>query len=274
LTDDTRAHQLTFETFGLRVRIATDSPDTLAQIPARLPPGWRSCSPPTVDTTFTVTDGADDKFVLMQDGKALLEGWPLDVTLVVLQRELRMFVALEAPLLVFVHAGAVVHMGHAIVIPGKTYAGKTSLVEALVRAGAVYYSDEYAPLDALGRVHPFAKPLSLRTGGGQTDHQVESLGGVAGSEPAPVGMVVAATYRPGAEWQPVQLSGGEAVLALLGDTIPAQTRPAECMRALTAAAERALVVKGERGDAEDLAPLLLAALEDAVLARNGLIERP
>ena len=33
---------------------------------------------------------------------------------------------------------------------------------ALVRAGAEYYSDEFAPLDAGGLVHPFAKPLSIR----------------------------------------------------------------------------------------------------------------
>ena len=34
----------------------------------------------------------------------------------------------------------------------------------LLRAGAVYYSDEYAVVDPWGRVHPFAKPLSIRDG--------------------------------------------------------------------------------------------------------------
>ena len=35
----------------------------------------------------------------------------------------------------------------------------------LVRAGATYYSDEYAVLDSRGRVHPFSKPIELREEG-------------------------------------------------------------------------------------------------------------
>ena len=50
---------------------------------------------------------------------------------------------------------------------------------ALGRAGALYYSDEYAPLDGEGFVHPYPKPLSLRKGGGHIDHDVASLGGTA-----------------------------------------------------------------------------------------------
>jgi hypothetical protein len=264
LAEDIGAHELTFETFGLRVRVVTDSAETLDRIPALLPPGWRPSSQAAVDTTFALRARSADKFALMRDGNALVEDWGRDVALVVLERELRLFLALEAPGLVFVHAGAVAHRGYVIVIPGKTYSGKTSLVAALVRAGAVYYSDEYAPLDEHGLVHPFAKPLSLRVRGGQTDHPVETLGGVAGHEPAPVGMVVHATYRPGAEWRPEQLSSGEAVLALLGDTIPAQTRPAECLRALTAATAGAVVLQGDRGEAAEVAPMLLRALEDAL----------
>jgi hypothetical protein len=265
--EEIEAHNLTFETYGLRVRVVADSAETLARIPALLPPGWRACSAATVDTTFTLKRRDADTVVLLKDGEVVLDDWRLDVALVVFQRELRLFVALEAPGLVFVHAGVVAHRGHAIVIPGKTYAGKSSLVAALVRAGAVYYSDEYAPLDEHGLVHPFAKPLSLRKGGGQIDHEVASLGGVAGAVPVPVGMVVAATYRPGAEWLPAQLSAGEAVLALLGDTLAAQTRPADSLRALTAATNGALVLQGERGEAADIAPVLLAALEDALTER-------
>ena len=56
---------------------------------------------------------------------------------------------------VFVHAGVVGWKGHAIVIPGRSRSGKTTLVAELVKAGAEYYSDEFAVLDAEGRVHPF-----------------------------------------------------------------------------------------------------------------------
>jgi hypothetical protein len=268
LTENTPATgSITFESYGLRVRVETDSPQTLAGIPPLLPPGWRQTSGEAVDTTFTLFPGPGNTFELKQDGRLILDGWPLDVNLVVFQRELRLFVALEAPGLVFVHAGVVAHRGHAIVIPGKTYSGKTSMVAALVRAGAEYYSDEYAPLDENGLVHPFPKPLSLRRMGGQVDHAVESLGGVAGTDPIPVGLVVATTYEPNAEWAPVRLTSGEGVLALLEDTLPARTRPNEWMRALTIAAQGAVILQGTRGEADDLAPVLLATLGDALSER-------
>ena len=267
LTENAPAPDFTFETYGLRVRVVADSPKTLARIPALLPPGWRRASASRVDTVFSLFPGPGDTFELKQDGRTILDGWRLDVALVVFQRELRLFVALEAPGLVFVHAGVVAHRGHAIVIPGKTWSGKTSLVRALVRAGAEYYSDEYAPLDEHGLVHPFPKPLSLRRGGGQVDHAVESLGGVAGTDPVPVGLVAATTYERDAEWAPARLTPGEGVLALLGDTLPAQTRPAEWMPTLRIATQGAVILQGTRGEADDLAPVLLATLEDALSER-------
>ena len=60
---------------------------------------------------------------------------------------------------VFVHAGVVGWKNRAILIPGKSFAGKTSLVAELVKAGATYYSDEFAVLDFQGLVHPYHKPL-------------------------------------------------------------------------------------------------------------------
>jgi hypothetical protein len=274
LTESTTVAEVTFETYGVRVRVVADAPETLVQIPRLLPPGWQETASGAPDTTFKLTPGPGDTVELTQDERLVLDGWRLEVALEVLGRELREFVAVNARGLVFVHAGVVVHRGYAIVLPGKTWSGKTSLVAAFVRAGAVYYSDEYAPLDDKGLVHPYPKPLSLRKGGGQIDHDVESLGGIAGSEPAPVGMFAITVYRPGARWDPARLSAGEAVLALLEDTLPAQTRPADCMRALSAAAANALVVKSERGEAADLVPHLLAALDDALATRGSVGRKP
>ena len=63
------------------------------------------------------------------------------------------------------HAGVVGWKGWALVLPGKSGAGKTTLVAELIRAGATYYSDEYAVLDERGRVHPYARPLAVRVDG-------------------------------------------------------------------------------------------------------------
>jgi len=65
----------------------------------------------------------------------------------------------------FVHAGVVGWNGRAIVIPGQSKIGKTTLVEEFLRIGATYYSDEFAVFDRRGYVHPFARPLRVRTDG-------------------------------------------------------------------------------------------------------------
>ena len=93
----------------------------------------------------------------------------------------------------------------------------------LVRAGATYYSDEYAVIDEDGLLHPYAKPLAIRRAASyeQTDHDVSSFGGTAGVEPIPVNLIVLSWFERGAEWNPQRLSTGEAVVAVLANTVPA-----------------------------------------------------
>jgi hypothetical protein len=182
----------------------------------------------------------------------------LDVALEVLESELRMFVASNSPGYVFIHAGVVAQGNRAIVIPGRSFSGKTTLVAELVRAGARYYSDELAVLDHEGLVHPYPKPLSIRLRGfTQTDHDVSELGGTAGTEPLEIGLVVLSEYLPDAVWDPQSISSGEAVLALLANAFGADTRPAETLEALRRAVGTASAVQSERGEA--------AAIVDALL---------
>ena len=58
-------------------------------------------------------------------------------------------------------------------------------MKALLRAGATYYSDEYALLDESGRVHPFARKLSLRQPDGARPLRctANELGAPTGTEP-------------------------------------------------------------------------------------------
>ena len=60
---------------------------------------------------------------------------------------------------------------------------------------------------------------------------------------------------------PAPLPPGDAVLALLGNTVPARERPAESLQAITRALDGAIVMEGERGEAEDVVPLMLAELD-------------
>src|SRR3954447_6225511 len=124
--------------------------------------------------------------------------WTVEVAdhLHIVGGEIELWVAEHAVGFIFVHAGCVAVDGKAIVIPGRTMSGKSSLVSALVRAGATYYSDEYAAIDPLGRVHAYARLLSIRGEQGGPGHRtpVADLGGVAGHEPVPIGLVAHLRY--------------------------------------------------------------------------------
>jgi hypothetical protein len=185
-----------------------------------------------------------------------------------LEDQLHFNTALGARQKLFVHAGVVGWRGQAIVIPGRSFSGKTSLVAALVRSGATYCSDEYAVLDGRGWVHPYPKPLSVRNEKGDSARRcpVEALGGRAAAEPLPVGLVLAVFYQPGAEWRPRALSPGEIVMALLDNTVLVRQKPRIALSILGAVADEARGLKGERGESAEVAPLLLEMLSSGIAA--------
>jgi hypothetical protein len=258
------SHQIAFEAFGVRLLVSTSDAEALELVVANLPPGWRACDPRDARPHFALLRDIAGTYTLMRDDRALHQGLELDLCVGLLDGQLRGEVSTRTEDRVFVHAGAVAHEGRVALLPGASFAGKTTLTAALVRLGATYYSDEFAVLDEDGLVHPYAKALSLREESGRmqrSDTPVERLGGTAGSEPLPVGLVALAQYRREGMWEPRRLTPGEGVLALLGHTMPARTRPAESLHALARALGRgATVLQGTRGEARELAPLLLEEL--------------
>jgi hypothetical protein len=257
------------EVHGVRLGLRTNAPELLEQLERCLPPGWRPSASPVVDELFSVwvdpARGRTRPSRVYVGAIRRARTRDLRQALAVLESELRQSLAVRSPRRTFVHAGAVGWQGRAIVVPGRSRSGKTSLVAELVRSGALYLSDEFAVLDARGWVHPFAKPLSIRGAGGCDLHvlrpSAEDLGGHSGTEPLPVGLVVLATHRPGAEWRPETLTPGQAVIEMLAHTVPARLRPAASLVALERAVARAVVLKGERGEARELAPRLLRLLD-------------
>jgi hypothetical protein len=259
-----------FDAYGLRVGVRTNAPALLEQLEPRLPPGWRASASPLVDEIFSlwVDPGGTRRPSRVYAGhRRRARTADLGQALAVLESEIRQWVATGAERRTFVHAGVVGWRGRAIVIPGRSRSGKTTLVAELVKAGAVYLSDEFAVLDGRGRVHPFAKPLSIRGASGCDRHaraaRAEELGGASATGPLPVRLVVLTEHRPGAEWAPERLTAGQAVLELLAHTVPARLRPAASLASLERAVTRGVVLKGPRGEARDVAPALLRAVEDA-----------
>ena len=200
--------------------------------------------------------------ILYRDSVRLAGAKDTDPVLEALERDLQLYVAEKARRRVFVHAGVVGWQGKAIVIPGRTMTGKTTLVKALVEAGATYYSDEFAVLDERGRVHPYPKPLSIRgNGDGRTKEILpEALGGTTGVRPLPVGLVVATSYREAARWRPRQLLPGRAVMALLTHTVSVRRDPERALTTLRQVVADAQALKGVRGEASETAENLLGRL--------------
>lgn len=62
----------------------------------------------------------------------------------------------------YIHSACVVLDGEAIILPGESGVGKTTLTLKLLGAGAKYCSDELAELDG-GLVYPYPKPLYIRS---------------------------------------------------------------------------------------------------------------
>lgn len=177
-------------------------------------------------------------------------------------RDLMIHVANFCPDRVFVHAGVVGWENMALVLPGTSFAGKTTLTAVLVRAGATYYSDEFAVVDQVGWVHPYARDLRMREQGRpeQRSTPVGSLNDHAVTAPLRVRQVVFARYELGAQWSPQPVSPGMAVLEMLRHSIQVQRVPSRVMSTLTAMVDGATARRSARGEADSVAHSLLQSL--------------
>lgn len=260
---------LAFAAHGVRVGVRATDASVLDEIEARLPTGWKRGRGVEVDHLASLVVGDHERrgnirrlHVVYSGAIRAFRSTALPEALNFLEHHLEEFVAQEAPDRIFVHAGVVAWKGRAIVIPGSSHSGKTSLVKALLDRGATYYSDEYAVLDDRGRVHPYARPLRIRDADdlGRRVTAAE-MGARSGRVALPVGLVASTRYTPGARWRPRTLSRGEATLELLSHTVPARFRPRQVLRFLDAASRRATALKGRRGEADEVAGALLEAME-------------
>jgi len=256
---------LGLKAYGVSVGIRVNGPDILERLVEHLPPGWRPCPSKVVDRRYFLSIGAAGNgsqasrvHLLFRDGVQVARSQDLDLILEILESDLQISVAEAAPR-VFIHAGVVGWQGKAILIPGRSLSGKTTLVAELVRAGADYYSDEYAVVDRRGRIHPYPKPLSIREGNSlrQKKYPVEALGGKPGLQPLPLGLVVISRYQPGAQWHPQSLSPGQGILELLANTVSARREPQRALDTFKQFLPALPFLKGVRGEAKETVPLLL-----------------
>lgn len=259
-----------FASHGVTIEVSVDGAGLMPGVFAVLPPGREPGDPGHVTARFAIGPGGH----VSADGVEILPAADDAVALGVLDAAVRSAVALNAPEHVFVHAGVVACEGRAIVLPGASLTGKSTLVAELVRAGATYFSDEFAVLDAGGRVHPYPKPLSIREPGvlAQTSVPAETLGAV-GTGSAEVA-VIAATPFIGIDSALYPGTAGDGALALLSHAVAARARSAAVLEAVRAAATGALYVQGTRAEPEETVQRLLALIAAPAATRESPPGRP
>ena len=248
--------RITFESFGLVAGVISDDAELLDASRAMLPPGWRAVDGPPVAEFGLWADG-----VITVDGVRRDRSPFRDEALLKLGTIVRHHLATEAPVFTFVHAGVVAVGGRGIVIPGRSFTGKSTLVAELVGLGASYVSDEYAVLDPAGLVHPFAKPLSIRAGRhDRLGRLVPAPEAQVATAPVRADLIVLTSYVPGAQWRPWTRSRAEGAFALLQNTVSARQRPGAALVATSRLARDAEFLVGKRGEAAETATALIEAV--------------
>jgi len=260
---------LDFIAWSVPFRLACESPVLLAHMRQVVPFGSVSCrNANTLSRTFELRNsGPHDAFQLLAGDDLLGIEETQEAALNQLSAHIHMHVAEHAPDHVFVHAGVVAWRGRALLLPGVSFAGKSTLVAELVRAGATYFSDEFAVIDREGLVHPFPRELRMRRPGRpeQTPIAIDQLQGTAGIGPVPVALVVFTQFESNARWSPEPLPPGRAALEMLLHTIPVQRTPARVLSTFEAVMRSARAWRTPRGEASAAAAALISALESGAL---------
>ena len=230
----------------------------LEQVEQCLPLGSTIRAPADDDRRFAVISEGDT-YTVTQEGDVIRSTDDLGIALLLLANHLLLFALVRARDVLFVHAGVVGYRDRAIVLPGATKTGKTTLVIALLRAGAEYYTDDYMALAPDGTVHPYPLALLLRdheTGKARLE-SAQSLGATVGGRPLPIGTIAQVHYQAGAPLRLDTQSAAAGMMMLLGSTFGADLRPSYALASVREAVSGALVLDGQRDGADEAARALL-----------------
>lgn len=244
--------------FGCNLRLAASSAEAHAMLEQYVFPSLpRTASTGTPDISIRVDRIASGFQLSVDDAAMASAAQPVDLVPDLI-RALDDAVIQRLTTLRAVHAGTVLWEGRALLLPGMSHAGKSSLVSHLLRRGAVYLSDEYALIDSQGYVHPYPRPLLVRNG---CTEQFPVLAGEynasVGETPAPVGCIFALRYHSTGGWNIKPITQGEALLTLLRNTPHVLAESPNLVETFQRAVSGAACYVGTRGEAAHAADRIL-----------------
>lgn len=246
--------------FGAVMELTCPAPAARAACTAALPAYWQPADDAEPDVRFTVeVTGRALRFRVLEDGALRGEGLTDAQAAHILALRMDYQLGAFARGCAFIHAGVVLHEGRALLFPGASRAGKSTLTAALVRAGATYVSDDVAVLGLDGQARLLTRALTLRADMAGAFHRPDTPGpSVLHAGSAPVGAVLSLAYRHGAPPLDLRpLSPGEAVLRLVAHAMNGRHQPETVLRSCAAAAISAWCAEGNRGEADAAARQIL-----------------
>jgi hypothetical protein len=259
---------IAFTCYGAEFSIKISAPEVAHLLYRHLPPHCRRATANRTQRQYSViisktnNQGSIRHNLLYVNSTVLIASASIHQVFNALETDLHLYIAETSPRKVFIHSGVVGWKGKAILIPGSSFSGKSHLVAELVRAGAQYYSDEYAVIDGHGRIHPYLRPLRLRKDEfGRELHCQVKYPGQTGVSPLPVGLILFCRYRPGSTWRPKSVPPGKGLLELLRHTATARNRPEGTLSILQKMVLRSPVLKSLRGEGREIVDALFYEIE-------------
>ncbi|MBN8730172.1 MAG: hypothetical protein J0L64_06485 [Acidobacteria bacterium] len=274
-----------FRGHGLNIAVQSNDRTVLDALALDTVPGLVPADGESPDLKYTVQvscSGGWPRCDVYLGTRKIAEGMEVLQTPGFVQSHVESTVASAAPTEVFVHAGAVAWNGRLILLPGRSYSGKTTLVREFLSRGATYYSDEFAVVDFSGRIHAYPRPLNLRSGDWLTDPERAAGGEVASSRaghramesgcacdkrvwkmgvhPVRPDLVVFASYQPAGRWRAERLTPGCTALELMANTVAARSRTKFALHCLKEIAQRVTAYRTVRGEAVTAADHVLSLL--------------
>lgn len=245
------------ECYGTKINIRTDHQFLRSKLQKYLPLMKEKCSfDKPSEIVSIITNDAGKNGLYLSDELAMRFDSSEETSFeYAADKIVSLMAVISLPSKIYLHAGAVVWDGVGILIPGTSFAGKTTLVKEFIKAGADYYSDDCIILDDQNNMLPFPRALSIRTENGRIFKEASSFGAKNGNRRVSVNLILFSEYRANAVWQGQPVSSGESVLKLMDNFYfrpSVGNAPSEVLKTLAKLTSQTALYGGERGEASQV----------------------
>lgn len=255
------------DAFGFRIQIASESDDLLRLLDRFLfPPFLRIANGGGAADISVRIDQDGGQYLLEINGEKVATGTDPYQLIPSFIRGLDDVILPGLAGVRAVHAGAVQIGNRALLLPGRSHAGKSSLVAELLRRGTSYLSDEYALIDSAGLVHAYPRPMLLRSQSLETAPVLpEELNAPVAQTPVPIGWIMELEFRAGTQWYAPPVSQGQGLMILLRNTPHVLSDAPDLISKFGKATAGAVSFMGTRSDVGEAADHILRIVSDPSL---------